>query len=104
MASMTFTFIQDLFKGVNNTHWDLGRLASFLALLLVVAGGIHNMLQTGQMVDLMALGGGLAAVLTASAAFIFAKDQARTNAISALNPSPADPPVASVTVNTAPSE
>lgn len=73
-------FLADLFAGVGNTQWDLGRIMGFLAFLPMVAAVIHN-IRTGQAVDLMALGGGIAAIYTAVAILIAAKDVARTNAI-----------------------
>lgn len=77
-----FVFIRDLFKGVGNAYWDLGRVMAFIALLPVPVSALWNAIH-GEAIDLMALGGGIAAVLTASAALIAAKDLARTNAVQA---------------------
>lgn len=71
----------DLFCGVGNVQWDLGRIMGFLAFLPMVAGLVAN-IRTGQPIDMLALGGGIGAVYTAVAILIAAKDVARTNAIS----------------------
>lgn len=74
----------DLFAGVGNTQWDLGRIMGFLAFLPMVAAVVHNIL-VGTAIDLMALGGGTAAIYTAVAILIAAKDVARTNAVHKLS-------------------
>lgn len=74
-------FLRDLFAGVGNEQWDLGRIMAFASMLPMFAGLWWNIM-TGNPIDMLAMGGGIAAVLTASAALIAAKDIARTNAIS----------------------
>jgi len=71
-------FIIDLFKGPDNQHWDLGRIIGFLAPTALVAGAIWNVM-LGLPIDLGPTGfaGGIAAVVTACAALIYAKDRAR---------------------------
>ena len=73
-------FLQDLFKGVGNAYWDLGRIMAFLSLLPVPLAAIWNAFK-GESLDLMALGGGIAAVVTAAAVLVAAKDLARNNAV-----------------------
>jgi hypothetical protein len=69
-------FIRDLFMGPNNEHWDLGRIiAGFtnLAMVLSIAWNIS----LGLPLDVDKIGIGVAAVLGACAALIYAKDRAR---------------------------
>lgn len=68
----------DLFKGPDNQYWDLGRVVAFLAPTSLVASAIWNVM-LGLPIDLGPTGfaGGLAAVVTACAALIYAKDRAR---------------------------
>lgn len=71
-------FIIDLFKGPDNQHWDLGRIIGFLAPTALVLGAVWNVI-LGLPIDLGPTGfaGGIAAVVTACAALIYAKDRAR---------------------------
>ena len=104
----------DLFAGVNNEAWDLGRILSFLAMLpLFISAGWN--LWRGEAIDISSLGVGIAAVVTACAVLIAAKDYTNTNAISQakqdqtaavtadkIEPGPA--PTPTVTVKVEPSE
>lgn len=67
-------FVVDLFKGPGNHYWDLGRIISALAVLMMLGGQAWNM-HLKQPVDLgpSGLGGGIAAVVGACAAFLAAK-------------------------------
>lgn len=67
-------FIVDLFKGPGNHYWDLGRIIAAIAVLAMFGGQLWNM-HLKQPIDLGpgGLGGGLAAVVTACAAFLAAK-------------------------------
>jgi hypothetical protein len=70
-------FIADLFKGPGNHYWELGRviLGSASALMgLATAWNIY----LHQAIDLAALGTGLAAIITAGAILIPAKDWVRS--------------------------
>ena len=70
--------LRDLFYGVGNKHLDLGRVLAFIVTIALVLGQLWNVL-LGKELDLGpgGLGGGLAAVITAAAALIAAKDIAR---------------------------
>lgn len=72
-------FLRDLFAGIDNQHWDLGRILGFTAFLAMLGGAVWNIL-LGLPIDLgpTGFGGGLAAVVGAIAALIYAKDRART--------------------------
>lgn len=76
--------LRDLFAGPGNASWDLGRIIGTLAFLSVLAALAYTMAM-GLPVDLGVTGfpGGLAAVITAIAAFIAAKDYARAANITA---------------------
>lgn len=67
--------LADLLAGPGNRFWDLGRILSALSILGVLGAAGWNV-WSGQPIDLMSLGGGLAAVLTAAAALIALKDRA----------------------------
>lgn len=73
---MILRFIRDLFKGPANAYWDLARIGSTIAVLAMLAGQGWN-IYLGLPIELgpTGLGGGLAAVLTASAGFVWAKDR-----------------------------
>jgi hypothetical protein len=64
---------KDLFYGPGNRHLDLGRVIAFLSFLPLFAAAVYNM-RLGQSLDIMALGGGFAAILTAAGVLIAAKD------------------------------
>lgn len=65
--------VKDLFYGPGNKHLDLGRVIAFLSFLPLFAAAAYNM-RLGQSLDIMALGGGFAAILTAAGVLIAAKD------------------------------
>lgn len=75
---MKSNFFVDLFKGPDNSYWDLGRIVAGLSVFTMIAGQIWNML-LGLPLELgpTGLGGGLAAVLGGAAALIYAKDKAK---------------------------
>jgi hypothetical protein len=73
--------LKDVFYGPGNLHLDLGRVISFCSFVPLFAAAVYNM-QRGEALDILALGGGFAAVLTAAAVLIAAKDIANTNALS----------------------
>jgi len=70
-------FLVDLFKGPGNVYWDLGRIIVFGSAALMTGAALWN-IHLGKDIDLgpSGLGGGLAALLTAGAALIAAKDLA----------------------------
>lgn len=67
--------LRDLFFGPGNVYLDLGRVLSTIMAVALIGAQLWNM-WLGKEVDLGpgGLGGGLAAVLTAAAALIAAKD------------------------------
>lgn len=73
--------LKDVFYGPGNLHLDLGRVISFCSFVPLFAAAVYNM-RRGEALDILALGGGFAAVLTAAAVLIAAKDIANTNALS----------------------
>ncbi len=75
-------FLRDLFMGVGNTAWDIGRIGGGLAVLAMFAGAGWNVM-LGLPIDLgpAGFGGGLAAVLGGAAAWIYAKDRAKSESV-----------------------
>jgi hypothetical protein len=71
-------FLRDLFMGIGNDHWDIGRIGGGLAVLSMFAAAGWNVM-LGLPIELgpTGFGGGLAAVLGGAAAWIYAKDRAR---------------------------
>jgi hypothetical protein len=69
---------RDLFYGPGNDAADLGRIIGTLGVLMMLGGQAWNM-ALGLPLELgpTGLGGGLAAVIGASAALIYAKDRAK---------------------------
>lgn len=70
--------LKDLFMGINNVSWDLGRIVGALGIAMMLGGQVWNIL-LGLPIELgpTGLGGGLAAVLGGAAALIYAKDRAK---------------------------
>ncbi len=70
--------LQDLFMGVGNANWDLGRILGAIGVLMMLGGQAWNM-ALGLPLELgpTGLGGGLAAVIGAAAALVYAKDRAK---------------------------
>ncbi|HEY8593324.1 MAG TPA: hypothetical protein VIL42_10745 [Sphingomicrobium sp.] len=70
--------LRDLFMGVGNEHWDIGRIGGALSVLAMFGGAGWN-ISLGLPIELgpTGFGGGLAAVLGGAAAWIYAKDRAR---------------------------
>lgn len=75
------SFLPDLLKGTGNQHWDLARVVG-LYVVLIYSGLLISSHVRGVAFDAVAIGAGLAALLAGVAAFIWAKDTARTAAIS----------------------
>jgi uncharacterized transporter YbjL len=71
-------FVRDLWMGQGNVYWELARILGTLAMMLMTAAVGWNV-HLGQPIDLAALGGGLAGILTSAAALIALKDRARAN-------------------------
>lgn len=71
-------FFKDLFYGPGNTNADLGRIIGAVGVLMMIGGQIWNIL-LGLPLELgpTGLGGGLAAVIGAAAALVYAKDRAK---------------------------
>lgn len=69
---------RDLFYGPGNEAADLGRIIGALGVLMMLGGQVWNIL-LGLPVELgpTGLGGGLAAVIGAAAALVYAKDRAK---------------------------
>lgn len=67
--------LRDLFFGPGNVYLDLGRILATITALALICAQAWN-IYLGKEIDLgpSGLGGGLAAVLTAAAALIAAKD------------------------------
>lgn len=70
--------LKDMFYGEGNTHAELGRVVVGLSGALMGLAVFWNMLAMHQVIDLAALGGGLAAIITAGAGLIAAKQWAST--------------------------
>lgn len=70
-------FFSDLFKGPGNHYWELGRMILGLASSLMAVATVWNV-HLHQAIDLSALGTGLAAIITAGAILIPAKDWVRS--------------------------
>lgn len=94
------SFIRDLFMSVNNAGWELARVLAAWAVVSYTAAFIGVFIRGSQPMDFSAIGVGFAAVLAGAGALIFAKDSARTAAVSqvakdetAANPPPVQPPV-----------
>lgn len=96
-------FLADLFKTPGNHAWELARFMAAYAVLSYSATfivplwrlAVHGIATT---FDYSALGVGYAAILAGAGALIWAKDTARTAAVTAANP-PSDPTKVTV-VNT----
>jgi hypothetical protein len=91
-------FLRDLFAGPENSYWDLGRILGSVAFLSMIGGAVWNIM-LGRPIDLgpTGFGGGLAAVVGATAALVYAKDRARTeatvaHAVATPAPCPSEPP------------
>lgn len=80
-------WLKDLFYGPGNQHLDLARVVGGLAPSTLVAAAAWNV-YLGLPIDLgpAGFGGGFAAVLTAAAALIYAKDKARVELEEAKTP------------------
>lgn len=85
-------FICDLFKGPGNNSWELARFLGAYAVLSYSATFIVPLIRNASATfDYSALGIGYAAILAGAGAFIWAKDTARTAAVTAATAT-ADPP------------
>jgi hypothetical protein len=74
-------FLADLFKGVNNKHWELSRLSSAWAILSTSALAGYKV-YAGQDLPISDYAQAMMLVMGGCAVFIAAKDVARTNALS----------------------
>lgn len=85
-------FIRDLFMGIENRAWDAARFWGALAILSMFAAAGWN-ISLGLPIELgpTGFGGGLAAVCTAVAAWIYAKDRAKAENVVAKAVSDATP-------------
>lgn len=83
-------FIRDLFMGVGNQNWDIGRIGGALAVLSMMAAEVWN-ITLGLPIDLDKFGVGMAAVLGGAAAWIYAKDRAKAENVVAQAVSDATP-------------
>ena len=74
-------FVKDLLKGPGNLWWDLARVLALWGALMMLGGQAWNM-WLGLPLELgpTGLGGGLAALYTAIAAFVWAKDKSGSDA------------------------
>lgn len=75
-----FNIVRDLLKGPNNLYWDLGRIMAVVSVAATLVAAYHNY-SLGLPIELgpTGLAGGLAAIITASAALILVKDRASNN-------------------------
>lgn len=71
-------FLKDLFYGPGNVSADLGRILGAVGVLMMLGGQVWN-IALGLPLELgpAGLGGGLAAVIGAVAALVYAKDRAK---------------------------
>lgn len=74
--------LKDLFYGPGNVHLDLGRVVSFIVSLAPVGAAIWNA-RLGKEINLQDFGLGIAAVVTACAVLIAAKDAEKRKAAAA---------------------
>jgi hypothetical protein len=72
--------LHDLFMGPMNANWDLARILGCLV-VFVYCGVLIGAFLRGADMDFVAIGTGFAALLAGVAAFIWAKDNARTAAL-----------------------
>lgn len=72
-------FLKDLFYGHGNAAADLGRIIGFLLIVAMIGAELWN-IHLGLPIEIDKLGVGFAAVTTAIAALIYAKDRAKTEA------------------------
>lgn len=75
------TILRDLFSGLGNQHTDLARVAGAFVIMVYCALLISAHIR-GDPFKPIEVGTGFTAMLAGVAAFIFAKDTARTAAIS----------------------
>lgn len=86
-------FLKDLFYGVGNQAADLGRIGGALAVLSMFGAAGWN-IYLGLPIELgpTGFGGGLAAVLGGAAAWIYAKDRAKSESVVAQAVADSAPP------------
>ena len=75
-------FLADLFKSPGNTAWELARFLAAWAVISYSGTFIATFVRGGQQMDFSAIGTGFGIVLAGAGALIWAKDTARTAAIS----------------------
>lgn len=84
--------LRDLFTGISGGHWELARflaayaVVSYSATFIVPLWRLINSQGEPPTFDYSALGLGYAAVLAGAGALIWAKDTAKTAAVTAANP------------------
>lgn len=76
------TFFKDLFMGLGNEHWELARIIGTFSVTSYVFAFIYSLVKNHAELDFSALGIGFAALLGGVGILIYAKDSARTNAVS----------------------
>ncbi len=74
--------LEDLFKGPGNVSWELARILGAWAVASYTGVFIGVFVRGAQEIDFSSLGVGYAAVMAGAGGFIWAKDTARTAAIS----------------------
>lgn len=66
--------VRDLLMGPGNSYWDQARVGAALAMAAILASVAWNML-LGLPIDIDKAGIGIGAILTGSAAWVYAKDR-----------------------------
>lgn len=66
--------IRDLLMGPGNCYWDQARFGAFAAMMAILACVVWNVV-LGLPIDLDKAGIGIGAILTGSAAWVYAKDR-----------------------------
>ncbi len=80
-------FLSDLFKGISGQNWELARILAAWA-VASFSGTFIGAFIRGQPLDFAAIGTGFGIVLAGAGGLIWAKDSARTAAVTAANPPP----------------
>ena len=80
--------IRDLFMSIDNKAWELARFIAAWSVLSYSFAFLWALVRNNATLDYASVGTGYGLVLAGAAALIFAKDSARTNAVTAANPAP----------------
>lgn len=86
-------FFADLFKGPGNAGWELARFLAFWAVASYSGAFLVTLFRGGAPLDFSSIGTGYGIVLAGAGALIWAKDTARTAAVTAAHPPTPQPTV-----------